>query len=62
MSMMHVGRVRVRMCQRGVFMWMSVRFAARVTRPMDVAMVFVVSVRMGVRHRLMRVCMLMMLT
>ncbi len=50
-------------CVNGrVFMWVSVRFAARITRPMDVAMVFVVSVRMGVRHRLMRVCMLMMLT
>lgn len=62
MSVMHVRRVRVRMCQRRVFMWVSVRFATRITRPMDVAMVFVVSVRMGMRHRLMRVRMLMMLT
>jgi hypothetical protein len=62
MSMMHIGRVRMRMCQRRVCMGVGVSFAWRITRPMGVVMVFVVSVRMGMRHRLMSVCMLVMFT
>ena len=62
MTMMHVGYVRMRMCQRCVLVSMGVWFAQRITRLMSVVMMLVVSVRMGMLQRLVSVRMLVMLS
>jgi len=51
-KVMHVGNVRVRMAQRLVFMEMGVGFAGRIERPMRVAMMLIMQMRMGVHHYL----------
>src|SRR5215475_4658004 len=48
------------MAQRLMFMGMGVGFAGRIERIMRVAMMLIMHVRMGVRHRLVNVLMLVM--
>ena len=61
MRMMYVGHVRVRMRQRRVFVGMGMWFTRRIIRPMGVGVVLVVNMRMGMRHRLVGMCVLVML-
>ena len=61
MGMVHVRRMRMRMRQRRVFVSVGMWFAWWIIGPMGVAMMLVVTVRMGMRHRLMCVWMFMML-
>lgn len=51
MCVMHVGQMRMAMLYRGVMMCMHMRLARRVVGAVDMLMVLVVAMRMGVRHR-----------
>src|SRR5262245_11952227 len=54
----HVRHMRVRVAYRAVLMKMRVGFARRIKRAVDVAMMLVMDVGMGVRHRFVKVLVL----
>jgi hypothetical protein len=59
MRVVHVRDMRVCVLQRLVAVRMGMRLARRVGRIMDVLMMLIVNVRMGMRHRLVHVLVLM---
>jgi hypothetical protein len=54
-GMVHVGHMRVRVTHRRMLVEMRVRLAGRIERAVRMAMVLVMNMRMGVRHRLVPV-------